>query len=112
MDSDLILTFIDYLLIPFLALAIDLRRSKKEAVMTLANFMRYVSYTVAIVLITYVIRVALSRVAVSLGTDPGTGVYTMIATFVALILPYVREIIVTYCDVRCEIKAGKGSTKA
>ncbi|MCR5301885.1 MAG: hypothetical protein K6E49_05550 [Lachnospiraceae bacterium] len=109
MNYDIILTFIDYLLIPFLALAIDLKRSKKETVASLQNFLLYTSYTVAIVLITYVLRVALSRVVISLGTDPGTGVYTMIATVVALILPYIKEIIVTYCDVRCEIKAKKDS---
>ena len=111
MNSDLILMFIDYLLIPFMALAIDLRRSGKEVVLTLKNFTLYVSYTVAIVIITYILRVVLSRVLISLGTDPGTGVYTIIATVIALLLPYLKEIIVTYCDVRCEIKGKKGSTE-
>lgn len=111
MNSDLILMFIDYLLIPFMALAIDLRRAGKEVVLTLSNFSLYVSYTVAIVIITYVLRVVLSRVLITLGTDPGTGVYTMIATIIALILPYIKEIIVTYWDVRCEIKGKKGSAE-
>ena len=87
MNSDLILMFIDYLLIPFMALAIDLRRSGRETVMSLRNFMLYTSYTVAIVIITYIVRVALSRVVITLGTDPGTGVYTIMATIIALILP-------------------------
>ena len=110
MNSDYILMFIDYLLIPFISLGIDLRRRGSEAVFSLASFLLYVPYTVAIFIITYVIRVVMSRLGIGVDTDAGTGIYTVMATFIALILPYVKEMIVTYCSVRCEIK-GKKDTK-
>ena len=107
MYTDHILIFIDYLLIPFLALSIDLKRSGTEAALTLAHFMRYVAYTVAIFITTYVIRVVLARIGVGATTDAGTGIYTIMATVIALLAPYVRELIATYCNVRCEIKGKK-----
>ena len=107
MYTDHILIFIDYLLIPFLALSIDLRRSGKEAALTLTNFMRYAAYTVAIFITTYIIRVVIARLGFGMTTDAGTGIYTIMATVIALVAPYVRELIATYCNVRCEIKAKK-----
>ena len=104
MNNDYILMFTDYLLIPFIALAIDLRRSKSEIKFTLQAFLKYVSYAVAVIIITYVIRLVLSRLGVGVNTDPGSDIYTVIATAVALIVPYVKEIITTYLNVRCEIK--------
>ncbi len=96
--------FVGYLLIPFISLGIDLRRSKREVKLSLQTFMLYVSYTVAVILTTYVIRLVLSRLGVGVNTDPGSDIYTVIATAVALIAPYVKEIITTYFNVRCEIK--------
>ena len=104
MNNDYILMFVDYLLIPFIALGIDLRRSKCEIKLTLQAFLKYVSYAVAVIIITYVIRLVLSRLGVGVNTDPGSDIYTVIATAVALIVPYVKEIITTYLNVRCEIK--------
>ena len=110
MNTDFILMFIDYLLIPALSLSIDLKRGKEEIRMSLKSFLTYVAYAVAIVIITYVIRVVMSRLGITAGTDAGTGLYTIMATFLALILPYIKEIIATYINVRCEIKGKKGST--
>ncbi len=104
MYTDHILIFIDYLLIPFLALSIDIKRSGKEAVLSLANFLRYVSYTVAVFIVTYIIRVVIARLGFGVTTDVGTGFYTILATLIALVAPYVRELVATYCNVRCEIK--------
>lgn len=104
MYTDHILIFIDYLLIPFLALSIDIKRSGKEAVPSLANFLRYVSYTVAVFIVTYIIRVVIARLGFGVTTDAGTGIYTILATLIALVAPYVRELVATYCNVRCEIK--------
>lgn len=104
MYTDHILIFIDYLLIPFLALSIDIKRSGKEAVLSLANFLRYVSYTVAVFIVTYIIRVVIARLGFGVTTDAGTGIYTILATLIALVAPYVRELVATYCNVRCEIK--------
>ena len=104
MNNDYILMFVDYLLIPFIALSIDLRRAKSEIKFTLQSFLKYVSYAVAVIIVTYVIRLVLSRLGVGVNTDPGSDIYTIIATVVALIAPYVKEIITTYLNVRCEIK--------
>ncbi|MBR2530459.1 MAG: hypothetical protein IKE35_05475 [Lachnospiraceae bacterium] len=104
MYTDHILIFIDYLLIPFLALSIDIKRSGKEAVLSLANFLRYVSYTVAVFIVTYIIRVVIARLGFGVTTDAGTGFYTILATLIALVAPYVRELVATYFNVRCEIK--------
>ena len=104
MYTDHILIFIDYLLIPFLALSIDIKRSGRETVMSLANFLRYVSYTVAVFIVTYIIRVVIARLGFGVTTDAGTGFYTILATLIALVAPYVRELVATYCNVRCEIK--------
>lgn len=111
MNTDHILIFIDYLLIPFIALSIDLRRNKKTDAFSFGAFLLYVPYTVAIYLIVYVMRVVLSRLGVGVNTDAGTGIYTAIATVVALVIPYIREIIVTYVNVRCEIKGKKDSVE-
>jgi hypothetical protein len=100
--------FVDYLLIPFISLGIDLRRSKSEIKLTLKTFLLYVSYAVAIIITAYVLRYVAARLGVGLNTDPGSEIYTVIATVVALLIPYVKEIIATYVNVRCEIK-GKDS---
>lgn len=110
MNTDYILMFIDYLLIPAIALAIELKRSGRETGMSLKVFLSYASYTVAIAVICYIIRVVLSRIGITMATDAGTGIYTIMATFIALILPYIREIFTTYVNVRCEIKGKKDST--
>lgn len=110
MNADYFLMFIDYMLIPALSLSIDLKRGKEEIRMSLKSFLTYVSYAVAIVIITYVIRVVMSRLGITADTNAGTGIYTIMATCLALILPYIKEMIVTYIDVRCEIKGKKGST--
>ena len=98
--------FIDYLLIPALAIGIEQRR-KGDTGMSLRVFLSYASYTVAVAIIVYVIRVVMSRLGITADTDAGTGIYTVIATAVAVILPYIREILATYINVRCEIKAKK-----
>ena len=108
MNNDYILMFGDYLLIPFLSLGIDLRRSKSEIKVTLKTFLLYVSYAVAVIIVTYVFRLVLSRLGVGVNTDPGSDIYTVIAVVVALLIPYIKEIITTYINVRCEIK-GKDS---
>ncbi len=108
MTNDYILMFVDYLLIPFISLGIDLRRSKSEIKLTLKTFLLYVSYAVAIIITAYVLRYVAARLGVGLNTDPGSEIYTVIATVVALLIPYVKEIIATYVNVRCEIK-GKDS---
>lgn len=109
MKSDYILMFINYLLIPFIALSIDLRRTGEEIKMTLKTFMQYVSYTLAILVITYIIRVVISRLGIGIDLTAGTTLYTILASVMALILPYVKEIIKTYVNVRCEIKGKKDS---
>ncbi len=110
MNTDFILMFIDYLLIPALSLSIELKRSKEEICMSLKSFLTYVSYVVAIAIVMYVIRVVMSRLGITADTDAGTGLYTVMAAFLALILPYIKEIILTYFNVRCEIKGKKGNT--
>ncbi len=107
MNTDYILIFIDYLLIPCLALGIDMSRAKAEIKFSLSNFISYARYTIAIILIAYIIRVVLARMGIGVNTDPGTGMYTIMATFIALASPYVKEMIVKYIDIRCEIKGKK-----
>ena len=109
MYNDHILMFIDYLLIPFIALGIDLARSDKERKWSADLLPRYSGYTVAIAIIAYIVRLVISRLGIGATTDPGTGIYTILATAIALVLPYVREIIVTYCNVRMEIKGKRDS---
>ncbi len=109
MYNDYILMFIDYLLIPFIALGIDLARSDKERKWSASLLPRYSGYVVAIAIIAYIIRLVVSRLGIGATTDPGTGIYTILATVIAVIVPYVRQIIATYCDVRCEIKGRKDS---
>ena len=109
MNNDYILMFVDYLLIPFISLGIDLKRAKVEIKMSLKTFLLYASYAVALIIVTYVLRYVIARLGVGVNTDPGSDVYTVIATVVALLIPYVKEIITTYVNVRCEIKAKKGS---
>ena len=104
MRSDYILMFINYLLIPFIALSIDLRRSKDAVAMSLKAFMQYVSYMVTIVIVMYIIRVVLSRLGIGVDVTAGSSLYTIAATVIALIIPYIKEIIATYVNVRCEIK--------
>lgn len=110
MNADYFLMFIDYMLIPALSVSIELKRRKEEIRMSLESFLTYASYAVTIVIITYVIRVVMSRLGITADTNAGTGLYTIMATFLALILPYIKEIIATYINVRCEIKGKKGST--
>ena len=107
MNSDHILMFINYLLIPVAALAIDMRRSGSDMKMSLKVFMNYVSYTLAILIVTYVLRVVVSRLGIGIDITAGTAMYTVIATVIALVIPYVKEILTTYCNVRCEIKGKK-----
>ena len=104
MTNDYILMFVDYLLIPFISLGIDLRRSGSEIKLTLKSFLLYVSYAVAVIIVTYVLRLVISRLGIGVNTDPGSDIYTLIATVVALVIPYIKEIITTYLNVRCEIK--------
>ncbi len=101
------LAFIGYFLIPVISTAIDIRRAKKEMKFTFLTFTLYVSYLVATLMITYMIRFILSRFGVGVITDPGTDIYIFIAFVVSVILPYIKEIIATYCNVRCEIKGKK-----
>ena len=108
MTNDYILMFVDYLLIPFISLGIDLRRSKSEIKLTLKTYLLYVSYAVAVIIVTYVLRYVASRLGLGINTDAGSEIYTVIATVVALLLPYIKEIITTYVNIRCEIK-GKDS---
>ena len=75
MNADYFLMFIDYMLIPALSLSIDLKRGKEEIRMSLKSFLTYVSYAVAIVIITYVIRVVMSRLGITADTNAGTGIY-------------------------------------
>ena len=104
------LAFIGYFLLPFIAVGIDMRRSGKEMKFSFAAFLLYVSYATALVMVVYAVRFILSRLGVGMTTDPGTDIYIFIACVIALILPYIKEIIVTYCNVRCEIK-GKNLQK-
>ncbi len=104
MNTDIIMTFIDYLLIPAIALSIELKRNGEEIRMSLGAFLSYVSYTVAIIIIVYVLRVVMSRIGIAIDTDAGSGIYTIMATVIALILPYIKEMLATYINVRCEIK--------
>ncbi len=107
MNSDHILMFINYLLIPVAALAIDMRRSGSDMALSLQVFMKYVSYTLSILIVTYVLRVVISRLGIGIDISAGTAMYTIIATVIALIIPYVKEIFTTYLNVRCEIKGKK-----
>ena len=107
MRSDYILMFINYLLIPFIALSTDLRRAGSGIKITLETFMKYVSYVISILVITYIIRAVLSRLGIGIDITAGTVLYTIAASVIALILPYVKEIITTYINVRCEIKGKK-----
>ena len=102
--------FIDYLLIPFIALGIDLARSGKDVKWSVGLLARYSGYTVAIAIIAYIVRLVVSRLGIGATTDPGTGIYTILATLIAVLIPYAREIIVTYCNVRAEIKGKKDSS--
>ena len=135
MNSDYILMFIDYLLIPFIATGIDICRkegpAKREdpllhrealdevepngraslnSVDKMRTLLLYASYTTAIAVCVYIIRLVVSRLGINIDTDPGTGIYTIIATAVTLVMPYIKEIIVTYFNVRCEIKGKKETT--
>ncbi len=103
--------FVDYLLIPFISLGIDLKRSKDDISLTLKSFLKYASYAVTIIIVSYVLRLVISRLGVGINTDPGSDVYTVIATAVALVVPYIKEIITTYVNVRCEIKGNKPDEK-
>lgn len=102
--------FIDHLLIPFIALGIDMRRAQSEMKLTLRSFLTYVSYTVMIVVCAYIIRLVISRLGINIDADPGTGIYTILAAALALVLPYIKEIITTYVNVRCEIRGKKGAS--
>ena len=75
--------------------------------LSLQVFMKYVSYTLSILIVTYVLRVVISRLGIGIDISAGTAMYTIVATVIALIVPYVKEIITTYCNVRCEIKGKK-----
>ncbi|MCR5475584.1 MAG: hypothetical protein K6F28_10340 [Lachnospiraceae bacterium] len=110
MNSDYILMFIDYLLIPFIAAGIDIRRSGQEKTMTYGNFLLYVSYTTALAVCVYIIRLVISRLGINIDTDPGTGIYTIFALAISLVMPYIKEIITTYVKVRCEIKGKKDTS--
>ena len=99
--------FVDYLLIPLIALGIDIRRSGKKQAVSLDAAASYASYATAVVIIVYVIRVVISRLGIGMDTEPGTGMYTIFATVVALVLPYIKEMLATYINVRCEIKGKK-----
>lgn len=101
--------FIDYLLIPLIATGTDLRRSGNDAAMSLRSFLLYARYTIAVAICVYIIRLVISRLGINIDTVPGTGIYTIIATAVSFVVPYIKEIIVTYCNVRCEIKGRKDS---
>ncbi|MBO4266585.1 MAG: hypothetical protein J5910_05280 [Lachnospiraceae bacterium] len=105
MNTDWILVFIDYILIPVIALGIDLRRSGKEARFSLDALILYAKYAVWIAVMTYIIRVVLARLGIGISVEAGTGIYTIVAGVFAVIFPYIKEIVVTYINVRCEIKA-------
>ena len=107
MNTDWILVFIDYMLIPIIALGIDLRRAKREAVFSLDPLILYAGYATAIAIATYVVRVMLARLGIGVNVEAGTGIYTIVAAILAGIFPYIKEIIVTYTAVRCEIKGKK-----
>ena len=107
MNNDYILMFVDYLIIPLIALGIDMRRSGKKQAFSIEVAASYASYATVVVIIVYVVRVVMSRLGIGMDTDPGTGLYTVFATAVALILPYIKEMIATYINVRCEIKGKK-----
>ena len=107
MNTDWILVFIDYMLIPIIALGIDLRRSGKEAAFGLETLVLYAKYTAWIAIVAYIFRVALSRIGIGINIEAGTGIYTIVAAALSVVFPYIKEIIVTYINVRCEIKAKK-----
>jgi len=49
----------------------------------------------------------LARLGIGVNVEAGTGIYTIVAAILAGIFPYIKEIIVTYTAVRCEIKGKK-----
>ena len=105
MDMELLLCIINYLMIPFVSVGIDLRRKKADVTrFCFGSFLLYVTYMTALICVTHIIGFILIRAGLITEINGNTTRYTLISGIIAWILPYVKEILFVCLKVRCEIR--------
>jgi len=101
MSIKLITAFISIICVPFISALIYARHRKAAGI-----FEKICVYGVYAVVIRLLTGYALGSLLVSLGAkfDDGTYVYLLLASVIAVLLPYIHLIIAKYIEVGTEIK--------
>lgn len=97
----MLISIINFFFIPILSAYIYFLRTKREFNFSAKTFACYVAFMVTNVVVARVPVVILRFI----GFDvfPDSTIYTAIATFTALILPFAAEIIKKAFDIKCEV---------
>ena len=88
--------------VPTICVAVFYRRSEKSVI----RFLLIKDYCVSMVAVANISFVVLkmSELSIGIGAEIDSQVYTLVATFVAFVLPYIYEVLKKYISIRCEIK--------
>lgn len=100
----MLIEFLNIFFVPVISLAVYFRRQNKELTFNMNFVVKYVIFSVVVLIVTYMIMKAL-EVTIGVGALPSSPLYTIVATFVAFVLPYIYEIYKKYLDIKCEIKS-------
>ncbi len=98
------LEFINYFCVPCISMIIYGKRNNVDmSKFSMESLMRYGIYIVVNSILTF-FGFKVTEALAGIGALPSSNVYTIVAVLVAVIVPYIQEIIRKYFDVKVEIK--------
>ena len=103
-------TFLNLFFVPMISVFVFYRRNKKELFPDLDFFKQYVIYTIAVTIATF-LTMKILTIITGFGATSESQVYTIVATIIAFLLPYIFEIYSKYIDIRFEVKGNDEGTE-
>jgi len=100
------LEFMNIFLIPFIALNIIYKRENTEKKLDATFVTRYALCVIAVYVCTYALM-TIATLAIGIGANSTSNLYSLAAIVVAFIIPYAHEILSKYVDISFETKANK-----
>ncbi len=88
--------------IPFISLYIAFKRENEPMVFGLKAVMRYAIYVVLNVIVSF-LCLKVTQILIGLDPSPESQAYTLAASVIAFLIPYVHEIIRKYVSIRFEV---------